>query len=136
MATEVQKQAVLFSRNPANKELIGKTICTAVNEIPAIVQRAREASLSWRKKSISERLECVKRFRDLLSHGRDALSKLITTECGKPFTKAMVSEVFAILETCQWLENRAPQLLKDKHVDLNPIFLQAKNHSMHLNRWA
>lgn len=126
MATEVQKQAVLFSRNPANKELIGETICTAVNEIPAIVQRAREASLSWRKKSISERLECVKRFRDLLSHGRDALSKLITTECGKPFTEAMVSEVFAILETCQWLENRAPQLLKDKHVDLNPIFFTGK----------
>ena len=126
MATELQNQSVLVSRNPANKEVIGETMSTPLNEIPAIAERARQVSLSWRQKSLSERLECVKKFRDLLSHGRDSLSKLITTECGKPFTEAMVSEVFGILETCQWLENKAPQLLKDKHVDLNPVFFSGK----------
>lgn len=117
---------MLVSRNPATKEVIGETASTALDQIPAIVARAREASLLWRKKPLSERLECVKKFRDLLSHGRDSVSKLVSTEAGKPFSEAMVSEVFGILETCQWLENKAAHILHDRPVDLNPLFFTGK----------
>lgn len=125
MATDISKQT-LFSRNPANKEIIGETECTRVDEIPSLVERARNASKLWRKVALEERLNVIRNFRNLLSHERDAISKLITTEAGKPFTEAMVSEIFAVLETCQWLENKAAGILHEKDVDLNPVFFTGK----------
>lgn len=126
MATELSNQTLLISKNPATQEVIGETPCTPLDDIPAIVARSRESSMLWRQKPLAERLACVRKFRDLLAHGRDAVSKLITNEAGKPFTEAMVSEVFGVLETCQWLESKAPQILKDKPVELNAVFFTGK----------
>ncbi|MBX9688421.1 MAG: aldehyde dehydrogenase family protein, partial [Candidatus Obscuribacterales bacterium] len=126
MATEISKEPVLISLNPATREKIGETACTAIDQIPKIVSKAREVSLEWRTRPLNERLEFVKKFRDLLSHGRDAVSQLITREAGKPFTEAMVSEVFAVLECCQWLEKKAAHILQDRPVELNQVFFTGK----------
>lgn len=126
MATELGKKLTLISRNPANKKVIAETPCTKLDEIPKIVEAARSASLIWRKESLEHRLEYVQKFRNYLSSARDELGKLITEEAGKPFTEAIVSEIFAVLETCQWLDEKAPHLLDDKSVELNGVFFQGK----------
>lgn len=126
MVTELSKGSSIASLNPATKELLGSVPVTSPDDIVAITKRARNASESWRKLSIHERLEYVKRFRDLLSDGMNSVSKLITEEAGKPFTEALGSEVFGVLETCQWLESRAEGLLDAKDVSLNPVFFTGK----------
>ncbi len=126
MATELGNQLSLVSRNPANKNVIGETARTELEQIPKIVEAARSASISWRRESLEHRLELIQRFRNYLSLNRDALGKLITEEAGKPFTEAIVSEIFAVLETCQWLDEKAPYLLDDKNVELNGVFFQGK----------
>jgi len=126
MATELSKKTKLLSRNPATGHALGETAITPLDEIPQIVSRARLAWQEWRRKPISERLECVRRFRQILSDGSDPLCKLVTAEAGKPYTEAMVAEVFGVLETCQWLDNKAEQLLEDKPVELNPVFFTGK----------
>ncbi len=132
MAIETGKQArLLVSINPATKEKLGETAATEPAEIELIVRGAKKAQKIWKKKSIAERLKLIKEFRRLLSHGQDAVSKLITNEAGKPFTEAMVSEVFAVLETCQWLENKAESILKDESVELNQIFFTGKRSYNH-----
>lgn len=126
MATEISKEAALQSINPATKQLIANTPCTSLDEIPKIVATARKASLSWRELSVEQRLSYVRHLRDLLAAGKESVSKLITEEAGKPFTEAMVSEVFGVLETCQWLEARAEQILRSKDVPLNQVFFTGK----------
>ena len=126
MVTEISNPASLQSINPATKVVIAETACTRLEDIPGIVAIARQASVSWRELSVGQRLDFVKRFRDLLSDEKESLSRLITEETGKPFTEAMVSEIFGVLETCQWLESRAKKLLSQKPVPLNPIFFAGK----------
>jgi len=126
MVTELSKESTLASLNPATKELLASVPITTASEIQAITQRARQAHESWRKLSVHERLEYVRRFRDLLSDGIDSVGKLISQEAGKPFTEALGSEVFGVLETCQWLESRAESLLKEKDVSLNAVFFTGK----------
>lgn len=116
----------LVSRNPANLEIIGETETSPPEKIREIVAVSKEASLAWRQNSLSKRLEAVSEFRRLLSLATESVSKLISSEMGKPFTEAMVSEVFSVLESCQWLEKKAEKILEPEPVELNPIFFAGK----------
>ena len=126
MTAQSGSQKVLVSRNPATGEIIAQTPSTALDEIPAIVLKARQEAISWQKMSIGERLDYIRRFRRLLLQEGEAVSKLITAEAGKPFSEAMVSEVFSILETCRWLEKNTQRILRNEPVKLNSIFFPGK----------
>jgi acyl-CoA reductase-like NAD-dependent aldehyde dehydrogenase len=126
MTAQPSTQQVLVSRNPATREVLARTACTALDEIPAIVTRCRQAALAWRSKSLPERLSYISSFRKLLCDRRDELGKLITSEAGKPFAEAVVSEVFSIMETCRWLEEKAACILEDEPVELNQVFFTGK----------
>jgi acyl-CoA reductase-like NAD-dependent aldehyde dehydrogenase len=119
----------LVSRNPASKEVLARTACTPLAEIPQTVARARQAALVWAQKSVAERLAYIRRFRELLVRQGDAVSRLITEEAGKPFSEARVSEVFSILETCRWLEKKAGKILREEPVELNRVFFAGKQSS-------
>lgn len=126
MATKISAQQVLVSRNPATGEILAETQVTGLEEIPLIVSKCRQAAVLWRSKSIKERLGYISRFRALLSRECEGVSKQISTEAGKPFAEAMVSEAFSVMETCQWLEKKAAKILEDKPVELNPVFFVGK----------
>lgn len=127
MVPEITSQAVISSFNPANNQLLGQVKVTPVEDISAIVEQAKTTQVLWRKKSLAERLRLIANFHDKLVQEKDAICRQITAEAGKPYSEALVSEVFAVLETCVWLQDRAETILAQRSVELNSIFFMGKN---------
>ena len=49
---------------------------------------ARLAQPAWREKSLRERADCIRRFRELLVRDSEILANLLTSEMGKPITQS------------------------------------------------
>lgn len=53
-------------------------------EIDAAYERARDVSGDWSRRSVAERIECIKRYSQSLEKNKDAIALCITLESGKP----------------------------------------------------
>lgn len=126
MSRELASEAVLLSKNPATGDLLGQVKIAAPEEITNTVAGMKSALSSWRNAGFQERLLLIRSFHELLAAEKETVSQQITNESGKPFTEALVSEVFAVLETCEWLQNKADHILQRKPVELNPVFFGNK----------
>lgn len=123
---EATQTTTIVSRNPANGEILGEIRVTDVAEISVIVGKARGAFEAWKATSLEHRLAAVERFRKLLYETREELSKLISSEVGKPKVESLVAEIFGVLETCVWLQQNARRVLHPQKVQLNQIFFTGK----------
>lgn len=126
MALEIQANSIIKSINPANRKELGQIRISTPEEIHATVANAGKAFRQWRAVKLSERLQLVEQFRKLLFENQEDVAKLITCETGKPRVEALVSEVFAVLETCDWLKKNAARVLSPEKVHLNPLFFPGK----------
>ncbi|MGB3614288.1 MAG: aldehyde dehydrogenase family protein [Elainellaceae cyanobacterium] len=74
--------------NPATEALIQEIPVDDADSVVAKVVAARAAQPVWAARSLSERLDCLVRFRDLLVERADTLATTLTTETGKPIAQA------------------------------------------------
>lgn len=82
----------LKSFDPATGELVGEVRVTPVQDIPAIVARARAAQPAWQALGMPGRSELLLSLADRILERADALGALLTREMGKPVREA-VAEV-------------------------------------------
>jgi len=99
--------------NPATGETIA-----SVNEdtMESIVVKfnALSASFStWRKTSIKERIACMITFSNLLEKNIDQLSKILTSEVGKPIQQS-INEINGARARIQWLTQNVEKYLADE----------------------
>ncbi len=81
--------AQLESFNPATGERVGSVPVTPVDEIPAIVARAREAQKAWGAKTAQERADIIRPAGQALADRADELGELLTREMGKPLAEGV-----------------------------------------------
>lgn len=117
---------LLISRNPANGQVLGQVPVTTLPEITARVQEARFAFDLWRTRSLQDRLDCIARFHKVVIERKDELARLVTLETGKPLVESYITELFGVLETCQWLSRKAEKELAPQPVEVNRIFFMGK----------
>lgn len=79
----------LKSFNPATGELVGEVPVTATSEIPAIVQRARDAQPAWAALGLSGRGELLAQGCKTLVEKAPELGELLTREMGKPLASGI-----------------------------------------------
>ena len=75
---------ILSSLDPATGEVVGEVEVTPVDEIPAIVARAKAAQEGWGRLDIQERIEHLTPAAEALSARTEELGELVTREMGKP----------------------------------------------------
>lgn len=121
--TDTQKLTVV---NPATLEVLGEMPVASEQEVKGKIDLARRAFGSWSKLSLPERLQCVERFRVLLTARRNEVAEQITREAGKPLVESLCAEVFSVLETCAWLQKNAPKVLAREPVKVNRLFFTFK----------
>jgi succinate-semialdehyde dehydrogenase/glutarate-semialdehyde dehydrogenase len=93
--------ATLQSYNPATGELVGEVPATPIDEVPAIVARARAAAPAWAALTAQQRADVLRPAADVLESRADDLGLLLTREMGKPLAEAIgeVKGVAASLRT-------------------------------------
>ena len=108
----------LKSLNPANGEVVGEVPITPVDEIPAIVDRARAAQPAWDALGLEGRAELLKKTLPIFSERVEQHAALITAEMGKP-TKESVGEAKSLgwgldRELDEIVEALSPEVVEDK----------------------
>jgi acyl-CoA reductase-like NAD-dependent aldehyde dehydrogenase len=74
--------------NPATEQIIAEIGEDAPAQVAAKYQRARAAQPAWAATPIAQRLDAIRRFKDLLAQRRDELALTLTREVGKPIKQA------------------------------------------------
>src|SRR5258705_452254 len=104
MATDAQVGARRIAvTNPATGQALGELECASVDNVQQSVHRAREAQLTWRRTPVQERLEVLKEFQRLLTDRKQQVARTITSEAGKPYAEALLTEVLVVLDATRFL---------------------------------
>lgn len=78
-------------------------------EVDAIITRAQDAFLSWRKVPAPRRGELVRLLGEVLRENKEALAKLVTLECGKILEEGR-GEVQEMIDICDFAVGLSRQL--------------------------
>ena len=129
MATDTQVGARRVSvTNPATGQALGEFECASVDDVQQAVHRAHEAQLSWwRRTSVQERLEVLKKFQHLLIDRKQQVARTITSEAGKPYVEALLTEVLVVLDAARFLLQESHGFLRDQPVPHGSLATKAKS---------
>jgi malonate-semialdehyde dehydrogenase (acetylating)/methylmalonate-semialdehyde dehydrogenase len=74
--------------NPATSEVIARTPLSSKTELDQAARAASDALPAWRRTPAQDRVQYLFRLKFLLEENLDAISRLITDECGKTYEEA------------------------------------------------
>jgi acyl-CoA reductase-like NAD-dependent aldehyde dehydrogenase len=84
---------------------------TPLEQIPAILGRARRAQLQWAGLSFAERRRHVDRMRQYICDNAEAIAALVSRCNGKTRTDALATEVIPCTLACRWYGDNAEKIL-------------------------
>ena len=98
--------------NPATGAIISTIESDTRETLNAKLEALRQGQKSWAKKTVEERLQCIKQFGELIQKDKAALAKILTLETGKPLQQS--------LNEIQGAQNRVDHLSKYAQQWLSP----------------
>jgi acyl-CoA reductase-like NAD-dependent aldehyde dehydrogenase len=127
MATnlEVTTRRVV-STNPATGELLRELECAGDVEVHSAVARARAAQPTWAALGVEKRVAILRKFQRLLHQHKREVATLITTEAGKPYVEALLTEVLVVLDAARFLIDGAFAFLRDQSVPHGSVAMKTK----------
>ncbi|MGB1661949.1 MAG: aldehyde dehydrogenase family protein, partial [Planctomycetota bacterium] len=116
----------LISLNPATGEEVGRLPITPVDEIPAIVARAREAQVEWGQMSLQDRADAIRPFGAALAEAAEEVGTLLTREMGKPLPQG-IGEARSCGESIDrtldgMIEALTPEPMEDANIASTMVF--------------
>src|SRR5438093_3924133 len=127
MPTNVQVPVrTVASVNPASCEVLREFACAGEVEVHAAVVRSRAAQTQWCEAGPRKRVEILREFQRLLCEKKSDVARLITREAGKPYVKALLTEVMVVLDAARFLIDNAYGLLRDEPVDHGNLAMKTK----------
>jgi acyl-CoA reductase-like NAD-dependent aldehyde dehydrogenase len=115
------------SIDPATNELVARFQATRAIDLPAILERAREAQAPWAARPLADRCAALLRLRDAIYSRREAIADVISLETGKPRVEAIFAEVLIALDTTNFLAHQAPRWLRAERVPHHNLAMKAKS---------
>ncbi|HLJ09562.1 MAG TPA: aldehyde dehydrogenase family protein, partial [Planctomycetaceae bacterium] len=97
------------SLNPADGQTLARVRTASRSDYDAIVERAREAFLSWRMTPAPQRGEVVRQLGNALREAKDDLGLLVTLEAGKILSEGL-GEVQEMIDMCDFAVGLSRQL--------------------------
>jgi acyl-CoA reductase-like NAD-dependent aldehyde dehydrogenase len=101
--------------NPASEALIQEMETNDFAAVAQKVTKARQAQPFWAARSLSDRIEILKKFRDLLIHQAEPLAATLTAETGKPIAQAK-SEILATPSRIDFFVENVAQAIASERV--------------------
>src|SRR3954467_6950987 len=97
------KNQPIISENPADGTVVAEFPIASAEEVRQAVARARAAQPEWANRGVRERLECIRRFQQLVLKNQNQVAELITREASKPIAEALTTEVLVVLDSARFL---------------------------------
>jgi acyl-CoA reductase-like NAD-dependent aldehyde dehydrogenase len=127
MATNVQIGArCIRVINPATGEVLREFACATPVEVTDAVRRAKAAQPAWAETPLKKRLEVVQRLQRLLSERKQQIARAITSETGKPYVEALLTEILVTLDTARFLLGESYEILREKPVSHGSLATKTK----------
>jgi acyl-CoA reductase-like NAD-dependent aldehyde dehydrogenase len=102
--------------NPSSGQILREFECVSTAEVEQAVIRAREAQAAWQQTSVQQRLSVIKKFQRLLNERKQQIARTITSEAGKPYAEALLTEILVVLDTCRFLLDESYGFLREQSV--------------------
>ncbi len=106
--------------NPATEEAIKELKEDNEQSVNKKFNELKSAQLDWQEVLLSERVNILKRFSDLLKKNIEPLALVLTSEVGKPLQQSR-NEINGACARIQWLTDNASKYLSDE------VMVQEKN---------
>lgn len=118
--------SALVIRNPATQSVVGEIPVTPPQQIPAVVQRAREAQKGWARLSLEERAALILKATPALEARAEHIGTLASREMGKPLKEAIGEARYAATglatEVAEAVESLREERLEDEQVITRLLF--------------
>jgi len=101
--------------NPANGRLLEELDEDTPETLRRKAQVAREHQPAWAARPVAERVECARRFGELLAAEKDALAATLTSEMGKPLQQS-VNELNAMAARIDFFVRHTEAAIADEVV--------------------
>ncbi len=99
----------LAVRSPITGDVIGAVAETRASEVAAVIGRAQEAFLAWRRVPAPRRGDLVRLLGEELRAGKEALGRLVTLEVGKVLSEGL-GEVQEMIDICDFAVGLSRQI--------------------------
>lgn len=111
--------------NPATGEKLGTKKTWTSKQVIDAYEAAREKSLSFRKTTIKERVEEVKKIKRYIVENMESIVNDLSIDLGKTKSESLLMEVFPALDCIKYYEKNAEKILKNKKIK-TPIALMGR----------
>jgi aldehyde dehydrogenase (NAD+) len=109
VSPQIWTDGAIASRSPITGELIGRLNAASPAEANAVIQRAHQAFLDWRRVPAPRRGELVRLFGEELRAAKADLGRLVTLEAGKIVSEGL-GEVQEMIDICDYAVGLSRQL--------------------------
>jgi succinate-semialdehyde dehydrogenase/glutarate-semialdehyde dehydrogenase len=106
------------SINPATGEVLARFDEMSPEQVDQVLAQARRAFLQWRECTYDERAEPMRHLGQYLRQNRERLSRVMTTEMGKPIAETQ-SEVDKCAWACEFYAEHAEAYLAPERIATN-----------------
>jgi succinate-semialdehyde dehydrogenase/glutarate-semialdehyde dehydrogenase len=128
MVTQVEIAAKLTvkSVNPATGELLREIEAATEPDVHAAVARARAAQPAWADRTVGSRVAILREFQRLLADRKSEVARLITSEAGKPYVEALLTEVVVVLDAARFVIDEVHAFLREEPVEHGSLAMKTK----------
>jgi acyl-CoA reductase-like NAD-dependent aldehyde dehydrogenase len=111
--------------NPATGEELGVKKTWSTQHILDAYEKAREKSLTFRKTTIEQRMEEIRKIKRYIVDHMESIVEGLSADLGKTKSEALLMEIFPVLDCIKYYERNAASILSDKKIK-TPIALMGK----------
>ncbi|HYF28223.1 MAG TPA: aldehyde dehydrogenase family protein [Baekduia sp.] len=109
----------LEALSPATGEVLGSVPVATAADVRAAVAEARAVQRLWAQLRLADRARYMARAAQAVVDEAADIVALVAREQGRPRTEAELQEVFAAIETLQWLAESGPRILAGERISLS-----------------
>ena len=120
-AGAMSRRTVMHKYSPATLEFVGEVEVTPPEEIPGIIQKAREAQAEWYALPLEKREKTLRQVQKALADRTEEFVELVSLETGKPVMEALATDVMNALSVGDFALGRMEHLFRESKVEFGSI---------------
>lgn len=118
----------VFYWDPSTMDYFGETKATSVEDVAAIVAKAKVAQQTWKQSSFKTRRLLMRTMLRYITENQENCARVAVRDSGKTFLDALIGEVLVTCEKLAWLANSGEQYLVPEYRSTGRMMIMKKVH--------